>query len=121
MSDTRRTSRMASLIRAEMARVILEEVSDPSLREVVVTDVNLSKDLKSARVFFVSGQAVPSEVDKGLHRALPFFRRRLGETLELRWVPTLEFKRDTHGDSVHHLMGLFDSLERSSKEPTPSE
>ena len=92
MSGTRRTSRMASLIRSELARVLIEEVSDPSLREVVITEVELSRDLKNARVYFapLSGRDRTNlkEVDRGLHRALPFLKRKLGDCrLALRARP----------------------------------
>lgn len=114
--DSRRTQRMATLLRAEMARLLIEEVSDPSLREIIITDVELSKDLKHARVFFApqQGEITPKqekEIDKGLHRAVPFFRRKIADNLDLRYVPELIFQRDQHGESVSRLLHIFEEVE----------
>lgn len=108
---------MASLIRGEMARLLIEEISDPSLREIIITEIELSKDLKHARVFY-SPQAEISpkqekEIDKGLHRAMPFFRRKIADNLDLRYVPELIFQRDQHGESVSRLLHLFEEVGES--------
>jgi ribosome-binding factor A len=111
---------VASLIRSELARLLIEEISDPRLKEVVITEVELSKDLKHARVLFAKGEANLKEVDRGLHRAIPFFRRKLGDNLQLRFVPELDFQVDTHGDSLNRLLHLFDDVasQRTGNEPT---
>lgn len=106
---------MASLIRSELARVLIEEVSDPSLREVVITEVELSRDLKNARVFYAKGAANVKEVGRGLHRALPYFKRKLGDNLQLRHIPDLQFEVDTHGESLTRLMNLFHEIEGNPK------
>lgn len=110
MSSTRRTSKVASLIRSELARLLIEEVSDPRLKEIVITEVEVTKDLQKARVFFAKGEANLKEVDRGLKRGIAFFRRRLGENLELRYVPELEFQVDDHGDNLNRLLHLFDDV-----------
>jgi ribosome-binding factor A len=105
---------MASLIRGELARVLIEEVSDPSLKEIVITDVDLSPDLKHAKVFFSRGgdlsETQEQAIARGFDRASPFFRRKIGEHLKLRYVPDLEFRRDLHGESLNRLMHLFDDV-----------
>jgi len=98
------------LIRSELARLLIEEVSDPRLKEVVITEVKLTKDLREATVFYARGDGNPKEIDRGLQRALPFFRRRLGEEVELRHVPELFFEVDTHGDNLNRLLHLFDDV-----------
>lgn len=112
MSSGRRTQRMAHLIRGELSRVLIEDISDPSLKEVGITDVDLSNDLKHAKVFFSSHSDLTDkqekEIVRGFQRAVPFFKRKISDSLELRYVPTLEFRRDVHGESLNRLMHLFD-------------
>jgi len=112
--DTRRTHRMASLVRAELARLLLEEVSDPSLKDILITDVQISKDLKDAHVFFSPQGELSAkqekEAKKGFERASSFFRRKIGENLDVRYVPALKFERDTHGQNVSRLLHLFDEV-----------
>lgn len=111
---------MASLLRAELARLLLEEVSDPSLHEILITDVQITKDLKTARVFFSpQGEYSPKqekETQKGFQRASSFFRRKIGDNLELRHVPALSFERDGHGQTVSRLLNLFEEVENCAHE-----
>ena len=116
---------MASLIRAELARTLIEEVSDPSLKDVVVTEVELSKDLKSCRVLVATQSDISpkqeKEMQKGFQRAMPFFRRKIADNLGLRYVPTLEFSRDMHRESVARLLTLFDSVAEEPKQEPKKE
>ncbi len=109
MDAIRRSQRVATLIRAELARVLIEEVADPALSQLHINEVELSKDLKAAKVFFSPGESTlkPKDIKKGLGRALPFFRRKLADNLDLRYVPTLEFEEDKHGETVSRVFSLL--------------
>ena len=50
--DSRRSQRVADLVRAELSRLVLIEAHDPDLRRVTITDVEMPPDLRSARVYF---------------------------------------------------------------------
>ena len=118
MALSHRASRMATLIRDELARILLEEISDPSLREIALTRVALTGDLKQARIFFSPmEQAVTEsrekEIRRGFARAVPFFKRRLGATLELRYVPSLQFETDAEGLSVQRVLRLIDETAKA--------
>lgn len=117
MSASRRTQRIAALIRAELANLVLGEVSDPTLHGLVITDVQMTADLKIARVFYTNSveSVKPKDIEKGISRAMPFFRHKLADNLDLRYVPTLQFIVDEHGNSVNRLYHLFDSVERENK------
>lgn len=112
-TDSRRPKRLATLLRGELQKLLIEEVSDPGLRSVSVTEVELTADLKTARVHYSLGEglcAPEKQVVAGFRRAAPFLRKRVGENLELRYVPVLEFRRDRHGESVHRLMHLMEEV-----------
>ena len=64
---------------------------------VTVTGVEVSPDLKHARIFFsVLGDSphAPDETLKGLIRARRFIQRCLADQAELRYTPSLEFRYD---------------------------
>ena len=109
MSDNRRSAKAASLVRGELARLLLEEVSDPSMMGVVINDVQLSADLRKAKVYF-SSKYPSKELLKGLARVSPFLRRKLGESLTLRYVPELSFVEDSHTENLVHVLDLIESL-----------
>jgi ribosome-binding factor A len=95
---SRRTERVADLIREELARVLRRDAQDPRLARVTLTRVEVTPDLSQARVFWscLEGPGAPDAeaVADALEAAAPFLRRRLAEGLELRRVPQLGFRYD---------------------------
>lgn len=111
-SGSHRVQKMSSLIRSELARLLLTEVSDPRLQKIAITEVELTGDLRQARVFF-DAQGDLKEVNRGLQKANPFLRRRLGAKLELRYVPELKFQRDEHGSQLAHLYQVMEEVKHA--------
>ncbi len=110
MASPRRNNRVASLIQSEIARLLVEDIADPQVRGITITEVELSSDLKHAKVFFHPGFGDIKEIGKGIVRALPFFRRVIGRNLSLRQVPELVFEVDTHTDELNNILGLLERV-----------
>jgi ribosome-binding factor A len=97
---------MGRRLAEEISRILLREVDDPVIRLVTVTDVELSPDLKHARVFFsVIGDPAPdpAETLRGLTRARKFIRRCLAQQAELRFTPSLEFRYDPTAEQAQRV------------------
>ena len=110
-SGSHRVQKMASLIRSELSRLLISEVSDPRLRHIVITDVELSKDLRHARVYFEAGAVSdPKEVSRGLVRAVSFLRRKLSANLDLKYVPELVFDLDKQASQVSRVLSLLEEV-----------
>ena len=90
-----RTERVNELIRRELVLLLKQETKDPRLKQVVVTDVVVSRDLTSAKVFFSVDENSHKIVASLLTKAGGFFRSGLSKTLDLRHTPTLSFIYDT--------------------------
>ena len=71
MARGERTLRVAELIQREVASTLVAEARDLALRQVTVTGVRVSGDLRHARVLYTSGSAERSEVAVRLRRILP--------------------------------------------------
>jgi ribosome-binding factor A len=110
MANIRRNNRVASLIQSEIARLLVREIADPQLQGISITEVTISKDMMSAKVFFHPGMGNLKEIEKGIQRALPFFRRTLARNLNLRQVPELTFEQDTHTDELNRILGLLEKV-----------
>jgi ribosome-binding factor A len=82
--------------RVEITVLLQRAVHDPGIGFVTVTRVQVTPDLQLARVFYTAlgSEAERRETARALNRALPFLRRRVGETLQLRRVPVLQFLYD---------------------------
>jgi ribosome-binding factor A len=103
----RRPDRVADVIRRELARALREDVRDPEIGFVTLTGVDLSPDLRSARVFFSTLNPEQVSALHALRRATPFLRRTLARRAGLRLTPELHFVFDrsvTEGSRLEELL-----------------
>lgn len=115
--DTRprgqRQLRVGELIRHALAQSLERgEAHDPGLANasITVTEVRVSPDLRNATAFVMPlGGGDAAEILQSLNRAAPFFRRRVGEAVDLRRLPNISFELDSSFDNATHI----DSLLRS--------
>lgn len=111
VTSSHRVQKIASLIRGELSRLLIAEVSDPRLKHVIITEVSLTKDLRHARVFYEAGETSDKkEIVRGLGRANGFLRKRLGDNLELRYVPELVFETDEHSSNLNRVLAALDKI-----------
>jgi len=109
-----RTERIAEQIRAEIARILRDESSDPRIGLLTITRVKLSADLAQAIVFFsplaVTDSDAVDELADGLDSASGFVRRRLAAKLDLRRTPALQFRHDSSIAEGSSTLALLRSL-----------
>lgn len=108
---SRRLERVAEQIRGEIARVLREETTDPRIRMVTVTRVDVAPDLRRALVLWsrIEAKDAPEleAVSQGLASASRFIRGRLARELPLKRMPELHFRYDASlvdGDAMLALM-----------------
>jgi ribosome-binding factor A len=101
MHPYKRSERLGELILAEISDLITREIKDPRIGFVTVTRVELSEDLRHAKVFVSSIGAEPEKARmlQGLASATGYIRRHLGRALHLRYTPKISFLPD---DSMEH-------------------
>ncbi|MEM1092308.1 MAG: 30S ribosome-binding factor RbfA [Pseudomonadota bacterium] len=109
--DYGRHDRVAALLRRELALLIQRQVKDPRVRDVTVTDVEVTGDLSLAKVYVASADetTLPESV-AGLKRAAGYLRRELGQRLTLRMVPELRFHGDDSAQRGDHIESLLKSV-----------
>ena len=109
-----RTDRVADYLREELAQLIQHQMRDPRVEMVSITDVDVSKDLGHAKVFYtVLGKDSAEEarpVTEALNRAAGFLRSQLSKDSTLRTVPALQFRFDA---SVGRGRFMEDLIERA--------
>jgi ribosome-binding factor A len=93
---TRRSHRVADLVRAELSSLILMEAHDPELKRVTITEVSMPADLRSARIYFsvLGGEEEQQIATDALDRAAGYLRREVGQRCGLRFAPELHFFLD---------------------------
>jgi ribosome-binding factor A len=108
---SRRQRRVSELLLEEIG-LIAQELSDPVLAYVNVTDVEVSPDLRHAHVF-VSHMGQPEEtrtILKALERAAGHLRSELAERGVLRFVPELSFHWDASVDQGQRIDELLKQI-----------
>ena len=105
-----RIERVNELMRRELVLLLKQEIKDPRLKQVVITDVIVSRDLTSAKVFFSVDEDSQKTVKSLLNKASGFFRSSLSKTLDLRHTPTLSFIYDTAPNTGARLDDLLSKL-----------
>jgi ribosome-binding factor A len=105
----RRPERVGHLVQAELAGLFLRGVNDPRLRDVTVTEVRMSPDLRVARVYFrtLGSTDARAATQRALQRAATFLRGEVGRALGLRVMPELRFEYDTTPDTARRLDDLL--------------
>ena len=90
-----RSIRVADQIRRELAILVARDVADPKVGEVTVSGVDLSPDMRHAKVMVTPGRESDGDASvAALNRAAGFLRSRLGRRIRMRRLPSLAFEHD---------------------------
>jgi ribosome-binding factor A len=113
-----RTSRIGEVIMRELAQMIQQEVSDPRVGMVTVSHVDVTSDLKYAKVFVTRLNGVESDQDvseclAGLTNAAGFLKRGIAKRVEIRTVPELRFHYDK---SLEHGFHMDELIAKANKD-----
>jgi ribosome-binding factor A len=91
-----RASRVADLVLREIADLVMKKLKDPRVQGITVTGVDVSRDLRHARVYFslIGDETEILRAQAGLDSAKGFIKREIGFRLDLKHVPDLVFRHD---------------------------
>ncbi|MFP6565224.1 MAG: 30S ribosome-binding factor RbfA [Myxococcota bacterium] len=96
---SRRTERVAELLRAEIAMALREDVTDPRIGLVTLTRVDVAPDMSHAIIGWsaleVDAEGRVAEIKAGLDSAAGHLRSAIAKRLELRRMPELRFRHDS--------------------------
>ena len=117
-----RADRVADQIRMEVADILMRKSKDPRVRSITVTDVELTNDLRLARVFVTAlgTDAEKREIFAGLAKATGFVRSELGRRVTLRYLPEIVFLEDVSGPRGDRVLQLLEELQDKDEGPIGS-
>ncbi len=112
-----RMERVNELVKRQIGVLLQQEMHDPRLRFVTITEVRVSPDLHYARIKFsvLDSQSKVDDVARSLNHAAGYIRRRIGQNLTLRFIPELEFIYDP---SIEYSARIEQTLQDIKKLPT---
>ena len=127
MTNTRRVSRVAELIKREVSQMILFDIKDDRVGAgmVSVTAVDVAGDLQHTKVFvsIYGSDEVRAETMEGLKAVTGYVRSQIGKRVGLRRTPTVIFVEDTSFDRATSVLSLINqlSLKRADSENLAAE
>ena len=122
-ANNKRMSQISDMIARNLSMMLVDKgfVRDPRLTNITITEVEVSRDVGKARVYYiVPTDADVKEIDKSLNKAAGFFRAALSEKLALRIIPKLYFVYDSSIDTAARIQGLIDDAKPSSEDSDES-
>jgi ribosome-binding factor A len=120
---SQRAQRVADQIQRELADLLANDVKDPRVGRVTITQVEVGSDFAHAKVFFthLAGKEKAAEVQAALARTSGFLRSALARRIDLYSVPQLHFTYDDSIESGMRLSSLIDQAIAEDKQHPPSE
>lgn len=91
-----RIKKVSQQVKREIGRILQRELGDPRLQFVTITEVDVSRDLRSAKILFsVLGENDQRHAaQQGLEGARGMIRKLLGQNMKMRFTPELFFVYD---------------------------
>ena len=108
----KRSERVQELLLEEISALIQRGLKDPRIGFATVTRVDLSDNLKHAKVYIsvLGGEGEQKDTLAGLTRAAGFIRGSLGKNLYLKFIPALEFILDDTAEKVEKITKILNDL-----------
>lgn len=110
-----RSDRVQGQLRKEISRILQEDLKDPRIGFVTVTRIELTGDLRHAKVYFsILGDDIKQASSiEGIKSAAGYIRKLIGDRLKLKYVPELSFMLDR---SIQYSIDLEKTFERLKNE-----
>ncbi|MFA5429986.1 MAG: 30S ribosome-binding factor RbfA [Candidatus Omnitrophota bacterium] len=107
-----RSDKVSQAIKREVSNIIHNEMKDPRLGFVTITRVELTDDLRFAKIFYsvLGEEAVRKKSGEALESALGFIRKLVSERIKLRFSPEMVFKVDRSSEYSTHIEEILNEL-----------
>ena len=106
-----RSSRVAQAVSRQLSTILRTQVKDPRVKQLTVTEVEVTKDLRQAKIYVTSMMDESVDIDdvmSALDRATGYIRRQLAAQVDLRHCPNLLFAYDNSIPEGARMSALID-------------
>ena len=112
-----RVRKIQEFIKQEVSNMLLHDLKDPRIGFVTVTGVEVTGDLREARIFvslFGSDEEKAASLE-ARNKGKGFVRRELGQRLKIYYTPEISFAEDTSLDYGMHIDGLLKKIHKEEE------
>ena len=106
-----RMNKIEDLLHKEIANIIVTRIDNPQIKNTVtITDIKVSKDIRSAIVYFVTLDKNFKKVEKIINELKPTIKFYLSKNVHLKRIPDIKFIFDDTIIKGQRIDKLLDSL-----------
>ncbi len=92
----KRSQRVSDNLRREIANIFSYEINDPRLKSLTITQVLLSDDLSTAKIFvsdYINKSVTEEnkEITSALENSKSYIKKKLGQNMKIKKLPTISF------------------------------
>jgi ribosome-binding factor A len=93
-----------------LSELISLKISDPRLKNIIISEVRLNNDISTAKVYFLvlNNKTKTNEINSILKKATGFFKKEMSAQLDLKKLPNLIFIYDTKEQDALFINNLID-------------
>ena len=112
-----RMDKVSEAIKREISLILQEKVNDPRLGNISITRVDVSRDLRHAKVYFLGlSDEEDRETEKALKKAAKFIRGELSRRVTIKFTPELVFAADKTEEMEENIERTFEKIEKELEE-----
>lgn len=113
-----RTEKIQEFIKQEISNLILTELKDPRIGFVTVTQVEVTGDLRSAKIYLslMGNEKQKLDTWQGLQSAVGFLRTEIGKRIRLRYTPELTLHLDESLDYSAKIQELLIKIKKEEEQ-----
>ena len=106
-----RMNKIEDLLHKEIANIIVTRIDNPQIKNTVtITDIKVSKDIRSAIVYFVTLDKNFKKVEKIINELKPTIKLYLSKNVHLKRIPDIKFIFDDTMIKGQRINKILDSL-----------
>ncbi|MFH1552399.1 MAG: 30S ribosome-binding factor RbfA [Candidatus Omnitrophota bacterium] len=115
---TDRMDRVETTLKRKISVILQEEINDPRVRHVTITHVEVTRDLRIARVFYIiiADEKEKQDIARGLKSAASFIRSELADRLSIKFTPKILFKEDSSAEKEESIDRIFERIDEEHHE-----
>ncbi len=116
-----RQEKIAEAIRQEASVIIHNKISDPRLGFVTITNVEITHDLRFAKIFYsvLGDDKAYKKTKEALNSSLGFVRKLIAQRLALRFAPEIAFYEDRSTEYSVRIEEVLNTLKENDEEAKP--
>ena len=110
-----RAEKLQELLKQEISKIILNDLKNPNIGFVTVTEVEVTDDLRHAKVYFslYGAQDTQSKTLKALEHSIGFIRSEIGKRIRLKFVPQLSLQLDKSLEYSTHIQSILAQIKEN--------